>query len=783
MASYPGFPALSNGADMGAMFDKSKLEIKQAGIVLNNSFFEAKATKTNDYQFTIVLTSLNSNVWSSPKSVVVSLTKEFSSSTFKIVGAAYNTDDIADVVYNGQEQKPSVRVVPVGNGVGVTMGMLALNTDYTLSYSMNTNAADGVATVTATPKEGSRYGGTPITKTFNIKPKDIKYAAITTPGNSLNGEAPLFNVTDGTKTLAMGSDYNLTAYAFVPGSANQGELTITGSGNYTGTKTARYQIAQYSIGSADVEQAATGVKTFNGSALYPIMPRLKYMVGANTVYLNQNSDYTLEYRYNYVGSVYETTTTPKDANTYKVFAIGRGNYGGSKEVGTFTIAQVPFIENTGVNITVTRGASQNAPTVTVKTLAGVALTEGAGKDYTFTDVFFKELGRGTVTITSSGTGNLTSGTIVKDYVVASKTLPSAYFYEYITGSGYTSSYSKTFQWTGSSFVIPTIRVMDGNTLLTQGLHYTVSVKNPLGQVVSSIKDTGVYTVTVTGMGMYTGTQTLTITVKGVDLSSATVELSKTTDNATGNNVALPSVRTVKYGTKTLSAADYEVSYTGPDGKPCTYAKLAGEYTVLVKGRGGYEGTAKATFRLVGETQTVTTLYTKYSRYPGASSFNLNASAGANGKLSFASSDTSIASVDAYGNITIGSKVGVVRITIKAEAIGKYDAGKKEVIITVKPNKGVIKKATSPKKSQLKVWFTKQSGVEKYQICVSRSSKFSSGNRYLNVADKAKYKVSQSGTVKRLGSGTYFVRIRRAYTNASGTTSYGKWSAVKAVYVR
>lgn len=782
MASYSAFATLKNGQDMGAMFDKSNLEIKQAGIVLDNSFFEAKATKSNDYQFSILLTSTNPNVWSSPKTTVVSLTTDFSAATFKIVGTAYNSDDIADVMYNGQELKPSVHVVPVGNAAGSKTGALALNRDYTLSYAGNINAADGVATVTATPKEGSRYGGTPITKTFNIKPKNINSVAINTPANSLNGEEPLFTVTDGANTLLRNTDYTLTSFGFVAGSTTQGELLITGSGNYTGTKTARYTIAQYSIASADVEQAATGVKTFTGAALYPITPRLKYMKGATSIYLNQNSDYVLEYRYDIAGVSYKTTNTPIDSKDYSVFALGRGQYGGSLEVGTFTIAQVPFIENSGVKISVTRGPSQNKPTVTVTTLAGVALKEG--KDYTFTEILYiKETGKGSVKITSTGTGNLTAGTIYKEYTVASKQLPPAYFYEYVYGTGYTTSYSKSVQWTGSNLTLPTIRVMDGSSLLREGEHYDVTVRNSLGHIVTSIRDTGAYTVTVTGKGMYMGSQVLTYTVKGVDLSKYVVTLNKTTDKATGNNVSLPTVVSVKDGYKTLSSADYSVSYLGTDGKACSYARLAGEYTVVVTGKGGYEGTAKATFKLTGETQSVTTRYTRYNRYPNGKSFNVNASTETGGKITYTSSDKDIATVDAYGNVTVGSKVGVVTITVKAEAFGKYEAGVKEVTLTVKPNKGVIRKVTSPSKGQVRVWFTKQSGVERYQICVSKSSKFSSGNRYLRVNDKPQYKISQSGRIRNLSSGTYYVRIRRGYTNANGNLAYGNWSVVKTIYVR
>ena len=91
------------------------------------------------------------------------------SATYKklLSGTDIKVDDIAALTYNGKAQTPKVTVKD-----GETT--LVENTDYTLSYSDNTNA--GTATVTITAAENSKYSGK-ITKTFTINKAKLTITA------------------------------------------------------------------------------------------------------------------------------------------------------------------------------------------------------------------------------------------------------------------------------------------------------------------------------------------------------------------------------------------------------------------------------------------------------------------------------------------------------------------------------------------------------------------------------------------------------------------------------
>ena len=68
---------------------------------------------------------------------------------------------------------------------------------------------------------------------------------------------------------------------------------------------------------------------------------------------------------------------------------------------------------------------------------------------------------------------------------------------------------------------------------------------------------------------------------------------------------------------------------------------------------------------------------------GDESFNVNASVDSGAALTYESSDSSVASVDASGNITI-FKAGTVTVTVKASATTGWNEGSSKVIITVNP---------------------------------------------------------------------------------------------------
>ena len=136
------------------------------------------------------------------------------------------TVDTADKTYTGSAFEPAVT------------STLVAGTDYEVAYSNNTNA--GEATITITGK--GNYTGT-IAKIFNILAKDIADFTVYGLGNkTYTGSAiePTVVISWSAGRLVKDTDYTV-AYAdnTVAGTAS---VTITGQGNYTGTKAMTFVI-------------------------------------------------------------------------------------------------------------------------------------------------------------------------------------------------------------------------------------------------------------------------------------------------------------------------------------------------------------------------------------------------------------------------------------------------------------------------------------------------------------------------------------------------------------
>ena len=136
--------------------------------------------------------------------------------------------------YDGTAKQPSV-VVKDGSTT------LTNGTHYTVAYSNNTNV--GTATVTISGK-GSYNGST--TKNFIISAKQISNTNIILGETSYDFDGtekkPDVTVTDGSKSLVVGTDYTLTYANNV--NAGTASVTITGKGNYTGSSVKYFTISE-----------------------------------------------------------------------------------------------------------------------------------------------------------------------------------------------------------------------------------------------------------------------------------------------------------------------------------------------------------------------------------------------------------------------------------------------------------------------------------------------------------------------------------------------------------
>ena len=127
----------------------------------------------------------------------------------------------------------------------------------------------------------------------------------------------------------------------------------------------------------------------------------------------------------------------------------------------------------------------------------------------------------------------------------------------------------------------------GNTTLVEGTDYTVNE-------ITSITDVGTRTVTIQGIGKYTGTASTDYTITARNITGATITLSSTVLTYTGFGQK-PSVNSVHFGGHELNATnDYTV--TNPDRTDANTTSTP-TYTVTVNGQGNFTGSATTTYKI------------------------------------------------------------------------------------------------------------------------------------------------------------------------------------------
>lgn len=165
----------------------------------------------------------------------VAISATYASELTNIATAGVTIADIEDLTYNGKEQHPS----PV---VTLNSNALEAGSNYQVTYS---EGCTNVGTYTIKVEGIGRYSGT-LTKTFKIVPYDISGCDIKVENKPYTGD--VINVTPtvkyGSITLAQGAEKD---YTFVtnPTTVKEGgdyTLTVTGKGNYTGTKEVSFNV-------------------------------------------------------------------------------------------------------------------------------------------------------------------------------------------------------------------------------------------------------------------------------------------------------------------------------------------------------------------------------------------------------------------------------------------------------------------------------------------------------------------------------------------------------------
>lgn len=218
--------------------------------------------------------------------------------------------DIADETYDGKARVPE----PVVSDGGKT---LVKGTDYTVSYSNNTNA--GTATVTVTGK--GNYTGNK-SRTFVIRPLTLQTASsgangFVRPGSVVYSgkvQNPDISVVLGAGTVLLkeGADYVISGNTGVE--AGMAKVSVTGKGNYTGTVSVSYPVTAFPMdGHGEKMILENEEMCYTGSMLCPGVT----IRDTHGNVLEEGKDYSLQY------------TDAVNVGTAKVKAVFQGNYSGS----------------------------------------------------------------------------------------------------------------------------------------------------------------------------------------------------------------------------------------------------------------------------------------------------------------------------------------------------------------------------------------------------------------------------------------------------------------------
>ncbi len=222
-------------------------------------------------------------------------------------------DPSATLVYTGAEIKPEIYVFASNYATSMGGAKVSVGDNYNApTYSNNINA--GQASVAVTGKTGSDWEGQRATHNFTIEPKNVADADVNVTVNgsyTYNGTAqtPKLTITYNGLELTE-KDYSISCTENTK--AGEATATITGKGNYTGTRTITFTIAPKSLTSGDISVASIAKQPFNPNGAVEVDPTITDTATGKK--LVKDEDYTCTYSNN---------TTQ---GTATITITGMGNY-------------------------------------------------------------------------------------------------------------------------------------------------------------------------------------------------------------------------------------------------------------------------------------------------------------------------------------------------------------------------------------------------------------------------------------------------------------------------
>lgn len=430
---------------------------------------------------------------------------------------------IGEQRYTGKAIKPEIDVYD-GNK------LLVKGQDYTVSYKNNTNVADENSTKkpTVVVKGKGQYNGT-ATVYFSILPKsieDLDVVAESVYKTVTNKQQKLSPVVKwDKKTLKKGKDYVLSYPETQTGAyqvAGEYEIVITGTGNYTGTRSVRQVLSDKQI----VLMNKVSVKKISDVTWTGKQICLEPIVTYKGTLLNKGTDYELEYVNN------------TEIGTATIKIVGKGMYSGVKKV-TFKIKGLSISKAKVYNLQPVTYAAKEWEQNPTLTLGDEVLTENV--DYTVS--YNKNYNAGTAQIIFTGIGRC-SGTLKKSFKINKYDFSQ----HSVEEEDIVVSYCK-----GGAKPIVTLNI--NNEELVIGRDYKLSYKNN-SSVSTEANKSKQPTIVIKGMGNYKGTIYKDFVILSKDLSEVKIETQDVVFSTKKNKWVSKPVLTDLDGKKLASKKDY-----------------------------------------------------------------------------------------------------------------------------------------------------------------------------------------------------------------------------------
>lgn len=459
-------------------------------------------------------------------------------------------------VYNGLSQTPEVTLEHDG-----ASGAPVRDTDFAVKF-INTAGLEvaeptDAGTYTVVVGGLGNYTGESNTFRFTIIAADLNSATITLEqteyGYDGKAKTPEVEIRIGDTVIA--STFYSKQYS---NNINAGTASVALNGiiNFTGNLSIDYTINVRDI--SGVTFSALDTQEYTG---VPYAPKPTVTDGGLGTTLIAGRDYDFVYEDN------------ENAGTAKVIAVAKGNYGG-EATATFEITArditVVLIGAIGTQSFDGR-AKTPAPEITDYKIRKT-LTEG--DDFEF--VYENNYDAGVATLYIVGQNNYT-GTYVFPFTINARSLEDAEFLSIDTQIY--DGYNKT----------PTANIIENGWTLRRGIDYNISYTDNL--------NAGEATMTIIGIGNYTGMKSFPFTIYAKALDNA-FDIDGIRPSYVYTGSAILPVPTVSWNGKTLSSElDYEVTYS--DGFNAGTTVL-----VTVSGKGNYTGNKLVEFTITQATPTV-----------------------------------------------------------------------------------------------------------------------------------------------------------------------------------